>query len=220
MSHIRLEAMTNNIALPLSSYQYQDLHTGLPFSAHSSEELQSLKESNRDSSTAVSTFSNITHNPSPLFNEGLSVGSEEFGTIFNTESPIRGFSGISELGCARSLLSSQSQKSSGPTSAIPVDQSLSRFSINQVSDNPAVNGEFSRFLSSMEGSKAGPAVVSDSGSAGPEISDKILQGSGFSNTKDYFSGEEIPTIDLLQLSSKLQQVEHERQFLKLEFDSF
>ncbi|KAK4752540.1 hypothetical protein SAY87_021338 [Trapa incisa] len=165
---------------------------------------------NSGCSAAVCLFSDINHHKSLLFNEDPSLGNEGFCSIFNTESPIQGFSGVSELGCARSLLSSsQSHKSYGPTSAIPIEPFLSEFIIDQVSDNPPLNGEFSRFVSSKGGNKAGPTLVSHSVSVGPDFSYKILQRSVFSNT-----------IDLLQLSSKLQQVDQERQFLKLEFDSF
>ncbi|OWM65213.1 squamosa promoter-binding-like protein 6 [Punica granatum] len=219
--HIKLEGRTNYSPIPLSSFQYQDLHQRLPFSSPSFEKgLSPFQESDRDSLTAVNMFGNITRcsGPRPFLNEDPSIGSEEFGSIFNTEPPIQGLSGISEPGCALSLLSSQSQNSSSHTSGIPMDQSLSQYSIIQVSDNLAVNGGSSKLPGSVREPQAGPGAVSDGDSAGFEMSDEILNGSGFSKAKDHFLGEEAPTIDLLQLSSQLQRVEHERQYMKLESD--
>ncbi|KAE8676928.1 Detected protein of unknown function [Hibiscus syriacus] len=43
-----------------------------------------------------------------------------------------------------------------------------------------------------------------------DITDVIYQGSEFMNTKDHISCQDGPTIDLLQLSSQLHQVEHQR----------
>lgn len=158
-------------------------------------------------------FSNIIQysGPSQLVNGDPSVGNEELGSIFNTESPNKGLSTMLEPGCARSLLSSSSQKSPSHTSGTPLGQTLSQYSVVQFLDNPVVDVGSNRFLGSSEGGQAVPAVVS-------EISNEILHGSGFSNMKDCLSSEEAPTIDLLQLSSRLKRVEHERQYMKLEFN--
>lgn len=220
--HSKLEAGIRYGPLPLGSFESRDLHPRLPFSSPSTEELCSFQESNRDSLTTVCLINNSTRysGPSQMFNRDPSLGTEEFDTIFDTESPIPGSSGISERGCARSLLSSLSQNSCSHASGIPLgQQSLSQHTAAQVSDSFVENGVSRRLLGSVEGSQAGPGVVSDGDSVSFEISNEILHGSVFANVKGHLLDEEAPTIDLLQLSSQLQRVEHERQYMKLEFDS-
>jgi hypothetical protein len=48
-----------------------------------------------------------------------------------------------------------------------------------------------------------------------EMADGIFQGSDFVNVKDRLSCEDGTTIDLLQLSTQLQCVEHQRRALQV-----
>ncbi|KAJ7956498.1 Squamosa promoter binding-like protein [Quillaja saponaria] len=156
----------------------------------------------------------------PLFQE-TSLGSEDFN-VFDTASTIQGLSGISESGCALSLLSSQSQKSSSHSSGIPNGRSLfmprnhNHYSMSQVSgkiigitSQASATGVSDKFPSSdinpVEGSHLGPVLISDINDVmNFEISNGMFQGSDFVNAKDHLSCEDGPTIDLLQLSSQLQ----------------
>lgn len=62
------------------------------------------------------------------------------------------------------------------------------------------------------GSHLSPVLISDNSNIVPfEMEDGIFQGSDFMNMKDGLSCEDGTTIDLLQLSSQLQRVEHQRQ---------
>ncbi|XVF54455.1 hypothetical protein PTKIN_Ptkin05aG0181400 [Pterospermum kingtungense] len=161
--------------------------------------------------------------------QGISLGNEDIN-VFNTVSTIQ-LSGISD--CALSLLSSQSQSSSNHSSRVPTDRSLvdtgshSHYNISQVSEKlirvssqastTGVSNKFSSSgMNSTEGTHLGSMLISDgSEAANFDITDGIYQGSEFMNTKDRLSSEEGPTIDLLQLSSQLQRVEHQRQSMQV-----
>lgn len=67
----------------------------------------------------------------------------------------------------------------------------------------------------------GPILISDNSDA-VNFSDGIFQGSQYVDARACLPCEDGPTIDLLQLSSQLQRVEHEKQSmqLKLENDAF
>ncbi|KAL5815685.1 hypothetical protein ACOSQ4_026326 [Xanthoceras sorbifolium] len=175
---------------------------------------------------------------SPLFQDS-SLGSEDF-TVFDTASTMQGLSGISESGCALSLLSSKSQISSSQLSEIPVTRSLlltgqnTPYSMCQVSgkltgaslqvSTSGVSNKFSPSgVHSVEGSNLGPILISESyDSANFDMSKGIYQGSDFMSAKERFSCEDGATVDLLQLSSQLERVEHQRQSMqvKQENDAF
>ena len=167
----------------------------------------------------------------PLFQD-TSLGSEDID-IFDAASTIQGLSGISDSGCAPSLLSSQSQNSSSHSSGIPMAHSLvipsrhTHYNMSQVSEKligvrsqaltTGVSNKFSSSgMNSTEGSHLGSLLISDGSEATNfNITDGIYPGSEFMNTKDRLSCEEGPTIDLLQLSSQLQRVEHQRQSMQV-----
>ncbi|KAJ7978769.1 Squamosa promoter binding-like protein [Quillaja saponaria] len=173
--------------------------------------------------------------------QGTSLGSDNFNGL-NTASTVQGLSGISEPGCALSLLSSQSQNSSSHSTGIPMactlvmprnhsHYSMSQFSekIMGLSSQASTHKVSDKFplsdINPTEGSHLGlgPVLISESNDIGNfEISDEMFQGSDFVNSKSSLSRKDVPTIDLLQLSSQLQRVEHQRQSMqaKQENDSF
>nr|AVV48334.1 squamosa promoter binding-like protein [Litchi chinensis] len=175
---------------------------------------------------------------SPLLQDS-SLGSEDFN-VFDTASTMQGLSGISDTGCALSLLSPKSQNSSSHLSEIPVTRSPvltghnSHYSMCQVSDKftgislqASTSGASKRFssswLNSVEGSHLGPILINESYNSGNfDFSNEIYQGSDVISSKDRFSCEDGATIDLLQLSSQLQRVERESQSMqvKQENDAF
>ncbi|KAF8005754.1 hypothetical protein BT93_K0131 [Corymbia citriodora subsp. variegata] len=157
--------------------------------------------------------------------QDTSFGSEDFA-IFDTASTVQGISGIIESGRALSLLSSLSQNSSSH-SRIPMAQSLVMAGTDyhsplceteklvDMSSHASVGVELKKLSSSVmdsaEGNLPGHPLISDL-----EISDGILQGSGFVNSKDDLSPEGgSATMNLLQLSSQLQRVEDQRQSIHL-----
>ena len=162
--------------------------------------------------------------------QDTSLGSEDFN-VFDTESAVQGLSGISDSGCALSLLSSQSQNSSSQSSGIPMARPLvipsshSHYSMNQVSEkmigisSQASSGVSDRFPSELNPADVGhlsPVLISDNNEiVNFEMADGIFQGSDFVSVKDRLSCEDVPTIDLLQLSSQLQRVEHQRKSLQV-----
>ncbi|XWS47913.1 hypothetical protein CRYUN_Cryun13aG0026900 [Craigia yunnanensis] len=138
-----------------------------------------------------------------------------------------------DSGYALSLLSSQSQNSSSHSSGIPMARSLvipgrhNHYNMSQVSEKligvswlastAGLSNKFSSSgMNSTEGSHLGALLISDgSEAANFNTTDGIYQGSEFMNTKDCLSCEDGPTIDLLQLSSQLQRVEHQRQSMQV-----
>lgn len=171
-----------------------------------------------------------------MFHETTTLGSEDFN-VFNTASTVHGLSGISDSGCALSLLSSQSQKSSSHLSGIPMASPLvmrdrhTNYRLVQGSENliggcshassSGVSNKFpSSGMNSGAGTHLGPILLcngSDTDDFG--ISDGIFQGSDFVNAKDRLSCEDGTTIDLLQLSSQLQRVEDQRQSMQVKQES-
>ncbi|KAM1259905.1 hypothetical protein ACFX2I_039205 [Malus domestica] len=148
-----------------------------------------------------------------IFHE-TALGSQNFN-VFDTASAVQGLLGISDSGCALSLLSSQSQNSSGYLSGIPIARPL----VIPASHNFPSSG-----MNSGAGNHLSPMPLSnvcdDTDDFG--ISDGIFQGSGFVNTKDRLPFQDGATINLLQLSSQLQRVEDQRQsmLVKQENDAF
>ncbi|KAF2312878.1 hypothetical protein GH714_040936 [Hevea brasiliensis] len=177
--------------------------------------------------------------PSDNLDKDPSLGYEDL-TAFDTVSTIQGLSGITSSSCALSLLSSQSHNylshSSGISMACPllVPGSNTHYGVNQVSEKltgdssqasaSVVPNKFSSSgASSAEGSQLGSILISDGSDAiNFDLTDGIYQGSNFMNAEDHLSCEDGTTIDLLQLSSQLQQVEHQKQSMqaKQENDAF
>ncbi|OMO70134.1 Transcription factor, SBP-box [Corchorus capsularis] len=175
-------------------------------------------------------FGGLNSGSRPLFQD-TSLGSEDIN-VFDAASTIQGLSGISDSGCALSLLSSQSQNSSTHSSGIPMSRSLvisgshTHYNMSHVSEKligissqastTGVSNKFSSSgMNSTEGSHLGPLLISDGNeTANFDITNGIYQGSEFINTKDRLSCEDGPTIDLLQLSSQLLRVEHQRQSMQ------
>ncbi|XVE56774.1 hypothetical protein DITRI_Ditri04bG0037900 [Diplodiscus trichospermus] len=168
---------------------------------------------------------------SRLIFEDTFLGSEDVNA-FDAASTIQGFSGISYSGCAPSLLSAQSQNSSGHTSGIDMARSQvipgihTHYSMSQVSEKligvssqastTGVSNKFSSSgINSTEECHLGALAISDvSEAANFDITGGIYQGSEFINNKNCLSCEDGPTIDLLRLSSQLQRVEHQRQSMQ------
>ncbi|KAK8362279.1 hypothetical protein V6Z12_A03G091500 [Gossypium hirsutum] len=122
---------------------------------------------------------------------------------------IQGLSGISDSVCALSLLSSQSHSSSSRSSGIPMARSLvipgyHNHHMTQVSEklDRVSNTISSSGINSTEGGNMGAILISDSSEA-----------ANF-NITDGLSCKDGPTINLLQLSSQLQRVEHQRQSMQ------
>ncbi|KAK7347365.1 hypothetical protein VNO80_21895 [Phaseolus coccineus] len=165
----------------------------------------------------------------PLFQDTL--GNEDFN-VFDTASTVQGLSEISDSCCALSLLSSQSQNSSSQSSGIPLVHSLvipsshgHHYSMSQVSEKIGISSQtsssrvsdsFPSELNHADGSHLSPVLISDHNDiVNFDMADGIFHGSEFMNVKDRLSCEDGATIDLLQLSSQLQRVEHERQSLQV-----
>ncbi|GAB4845356.1 hypothetical protein Ancab_038764 [Ancistrocladus abbreviatus] len=156
-----------------------------------------------------------------------SLSSEDF-SHFDKVSAVHGLSGLSESSCALSLLSSQAQNSSAHSSGMPMSHSLitpsnsSYYNFSEVSEK--LFGLSSQDMASGLSNKCPLYRANSAGRnhlnllpilgtgeiANSEFVNGILQGSEFANVKDHLSCEDGHTIDLLQLSSQLQQVEHQR----------
>ncbi|KAK7328488.1 hypothetical protein VNO77_22597 [Canavalia gladiata] len=150
--------------------------------------------------------------------QDTSLGSEDLN-VFDTESAVQGLSsGISDSGCALSLLSS-------PSSEIPMATSQSHYSMNQVYEkmigisSQASSEVFDRFPSEFnpaDGNHLSPIFIPNNNEiVNSEMADGIFHGSDFMNVKHRLHCEDGLTIDLLQLSSQLQRVEHQRQSLQV-----
>uniref|UniRef100_A0A5B6Z6W2 Putative LIGULELESS1 protein n=1 Tax=Davidia involucrata TaxID=16924 RepID=A0A5B6Z6W2_DAVIN len=174
-------------------------------------------------------------NSATRFFQNTSIGSEDF-TLFDSASTVQGLSEISDSGCAPSLLSSQSQNSSSHSSGIPISHPLiiagshAHYSASQVSEKllgvssqastSGVSNKFHSFrMNSVEENHLRPILISDDSDA---VNFGIFQGSEYMNAKDHLSGEDGSTINLLQLSSQLERMEHQRQSMqvKQENDAF
>ncbi|XP_010031056.1 squamosa promoter-binding-like protein 6 [Eucalyptus grandis] len=207
------------------------VHPRSPFPSYGFGKQLSPFLDNRGNSASVGIFGEASRFQHEGQNSGSRslfpdpLGSEDYG-IFDTESTVQGLPGVSESRRALSLLSSHSQNSSSQTSGIPMDQSLimhggqSRYGVGPVSENlmglsslALENGGSSKFPSSgIHSAEAnqGPILICDNENSNYAISGGF--GSGLLDAKDHFHcGDNEPTINLLQLSSQLQRVEHQRQ---------
>lgn len=157
-----------------------------------------------------------------------STGSEVLHAL-DTSSTIQGLSGISNSSNALSLLSSQSQGSSNNSTVFSASRPLippsNNYNVTQASKNvlglgpQASAGRMSNtFTSSGVNSAEGglDQILFPSNTCGIN---RIIQGSDLVNSKNQLSCEDGPTIDLLQLSSQLQRVEHQRFSMQVKQDS-
>ncbi|XP_049375450.1 squamosa promoter-binding-like protein 6 [Solanum verrucosum] len=147
-----------------------------------------------------------------------SIGSEVLN-VMDSASP---FQGISNSGCALSLLSSQSQDSSNNSSVVPPSAhhlitplSNTHYNMTQTSEcfpGASPKGSTSTVSNIYNLSE----VISAEGHLEQMLRNNCgsLQGSDYVNTRNLLSCEDGTTIDLLQLSSQLHQVEHQRHSMK------
>ncbi|PIA63169.1 hypothetical protein AQUCO_00200889v1 [Aquilegia coerulea] len=149
-------------------------------------------------------------------------------TAYNTASS-QGVSGVSDSSSALSLLSSQSQNSSTHSAGIPMSQppliqgnnihyNLDQFpqKIYGYSSQSSTSLLSNRYSSSMEYGQLGPMVASENNSVIFDIdTGGIFQGSEVVNNKGPISHEHASTVDLLQLSSELHRVEHQRHSMQV-----
>uniref|UniRef100_A0A0R0F9X8 SBP-type domain-containing protein n=1 Tax=Glycine max TaxID=3847 RepID=A0A0R0F9X8_SOYBN len=209
------------------------------FSSYNGKQFPFLHENSSTSTTGSIFCESNSHYPSALGaqNSGLrplfqdTVGNEDF-SVFDTSPNVQGLSGISDSCCALSLLSSQSQNSSSQSSGIPLAHSLvipsshsHHYNMSQVSDKIGISSQtsssrvsdsFPPELNHADGSHLSPVLISGNNDIiNFDMADGIFQGSDYLNVKDRLSDEDGATIDLLQLSSQLQRVEHERQSLQV-----
>lgn len=216
---------------PLSSIPITNAHphSRTLFPSYNNKQFPFLQENGATSATGSIFCENNSQYPSiqggsnsgsqSLFQE-TSLGSEDFN-VFETESAVQGLSGVSDGGCALSLLSSQSQNSSSQSTGIPmpghlvIPSSHSHYSMSHVSES-GVSDRFPSELNHTDGSHLSPILISNNNEiAHFELVDGVFQGSDFVNMKDRLSCEDGTTIDLLQLSSQLQRVEHQRRALQV-----
>ncbi|XP_052179817.1 squamosa promoter-binding-like protein 6 isoform X1 [Diospyros lotus] len=159
-----------------------------------------------------------------------SIGSEDY-IHFDLASTVQGPSGMSASSHALSLLSSQSLNSSNHSSGIPVAQPMivsgthGNYNVSIISEKPlkvtpqgSTSGLPHKFnstgMNSAEDHHFGPTLIPNDSYAF-NFTDGIFQGSEYMNSKDQLSYDEVHTIDLLQLSSQLQRVEHQRQSIQV-----
>ncbi|CAK9133821.1 unnamed protein product [Ilex paraguariensis] len=185
--------------------------------------------------TTGSKFSENSDGGSNLISRSLvqngSIGSEGF-SFFNSAATVHGQSEISDSGRALSLLSFQTHNSSSHSSGIPMVHSLiipgghahyRQTAVSEkflgVSVQTSGMGETSKIhssgISSVEESQLDPILISDGTNAVNFGMDEIFQRSEYINGKDHLSCNDEPTIDLLQLSSQLQRVEHQKQLMQM-----
>ncbi|KAL5191552.1 Squamosa promoter-binding-like protein 6 [Glycine soja] len=239
---IKAEDSTGFTFRPLSSIPITNGHpqSRSLFPSYSGKQLPFLHENGATSATGnIFSENNNQYNPPSLGGQSSgsqslfqdsSLGREDFN-VFDTESAVQGLSGISDSGCALSLLSSQSQNSSGQSSGIPIahpmviPSSHSHYNMSRVSEkmigisSQASSGVSDRFppeFNPVDGSHLSPILISDNNEIiNFEMANGIFQGSDFVNVKDRLSCEDSLTIDLLQLSSQLQRVENQRLSLQV-----
>ncbi|XP_068655335.1 squamosa promoter-binding-like protein 6 [Aristolochia californica] len=197
--------------------------------------------SSLDTAPTILSFNNSNRYPHYLtdqqpvsrsFLHKTSLGGDP--SVYDVTSGVQGLSGISDTGCALSLLSSQSQNSSHSL-AIPLGRPLfthhgsgppqgpSQYNMTQFSDklmalssqgstSVASNRFSSSGINSMEDDHLGALLVSDASNAVDfdTQADGMFQGVNYLNGKDHIShGQQGPTVDLLQLSSQLQSMDHQ-----------
>ncbi|KAL5064905.1 hypothetical protein RYX36_026642 [Vicia faba] len=195
------------------------------FASYNGKQFPFLHENGATSTTGSSVFGeNNNHYAHAVGN--TSLGREAFNA-FHAASTVRGLSGISDS-CALSLLSSQSKNTSSQSSGIPFDhpsvipRSHSHlYSIrSQTTSSSRVSDGFLSELNPADGGHLSPLLIPDNNDiVNFEMADGIFQDSDFLNAKDSLSCEDDATIDLLQLSSQLQRVEHHRQSLQVKNES-
>lgn len=211
------------------------LHSKPLFPSNNSEKMFPTFHEDGASTASGSIFNESTHrypdvmgcrtSSSHSFLQDTSLGNDEFAA-FDAASTIQELSGITASGCARSLLSSQSQNSSSHSSGIPMAQQLlvscrnTCYSMDQiigvssqVSSSTGVPNKFPSWVtSSVKGSHLGPMPIPENSHVvNFDITDGVYHGF---NAKDHFGSEDDTTIDLLQLSSQLQRVEHQKQSMQ------
>ncbi|XP_019199877.1 PREDICTED: squamosa promoter-binding-like protein 6 isoform X2 [Ipomoea nil] len=152
--------------------------------------------------------------PRAVYHHSTTLGSEVLSCS------IQGLSGISNSGRALSLLSSHSQTSGAHSLINPGTNE--HYDMAQVSEkllgvSPPAS---TTALSPSEDARLQQMMLF-SNAAQTYAINPIVQGSGYVNVKNQISGEEQhgPTIDLLQLSSQLQRVEHERHSVQVKQES-
>lgn len=211
------------------------LHSKPLFPSNNSEKMFPTFHEDGASTASGSIFNESTHrypdvmgcrtSSSHSFLQDTSLGNDEFAA-FDAASTIQELSGITASGCARSLLSSQSQNSSSHSSGIPMAQQLlvscrnTCYSMDQiigvssqVSSSTGVPNKFPSWVtSSVKGSHLGPMPIPENSHVvNFDITDGVYHGF---NAKDHLGSEDDTTIDLLQLSSQLQRVEHQKQSME------
>lgn len=156
--------------------------------------------------------------------------------LLDAASTIQGLPGISETGCALSLLSSQSRNSSGQSSTMPGDHPLiipsssSHYSVSEVSEKifgdgtqALTYGDQNSMISinSMGRYQPSSMLALTNGEAA-HFGNEIHHNSNYMNLKDHLLCEDGTTIDLFQLSSQLQRVENQKlsEPLKQETEGF
>ncbi|XP_040988119.1 squamosa promoter-binding-like protein 6 isoform X2 [Juglans microcarpa x Juglans regia] len=233
---------------PLSTNEH--LHSKFPFPRAIEKQSPTFHENGANTATRNIFSANIsqythdiggpTSSSHSLLLQNTSFGSEEFN-FSDAASTAQGLSRILDSGCALSLLSSHSQKSSSHLNGIPMACPLIMPSCNPhdsmgqvsqrfigISSQPSSGGVLNKFpsseINSAEDNCLCPIMLSDgSGAVNFGIADGTFQGSVILNSNDRHFCENRPTIDLLQLSSQLQRVEHQRQSMQMkqqESDAF
>nr|AUW52975.1 squamosa promoter binding-like protein 6c [Petunia x hybrida] len=158
-----------------------------------------------------------------------SIGGGEVLHVLDSTSTIQGLSGISNSSSAHSLLSSQSQDSSNHSSLIPTAHHLitpssnARYNVTHISEKLLGVGQqtlSTRVIDTFNSTAVNSAETSleqilVSHSSIDCSINRIIQGSEYINTKNKLPCADGLTIDLLQLSSQLHRVEHQRSFMQL-----
>ncbi|KAI5352849.1 PREDICTED: squamosa [Prunus dulcis] len=159
---------------------------------------------------------------------GIPSSGNEYST-FDAASTIQKASGSSNSGCALSLLSTQSHNLSGHSAGVQVPspsiiQQSTHHSVGQLYEKPSrVNsmekcgqsGSYLHIMNSM-GVDQMESVIDSSQAVDFQLhTDGGFQESHCLSTKYCLSPEHGTAFDLLQLSSHLQRVEHERNFLQV-----
>ncbi|KAG9439167.1 hypothetical protein H6P81_019332 [Aristolochia fimbriata] len=195
--------------------------------------------SNLDTAPTFLSFNNSNRYPNYLTDQPVSrsllhktsLGGDP--SVYDVASSVQGLSGVSDTGCALSLLSSQSQISTSHSSAIPLGRPLfaqhgagppqgpSHYNMTQFSDkllamssqgstSVASNRFSSSGLNSMEDDHLGALLVSDASNAVDfdTQADGMFQGVDYIGKDQISHGQQVSTVDLLQLSSQLQSMDH------------
>ncbi|KAL2935398.1 Squamosa promoter-binding-like protein 6 [Bienertia sinuspersici] len=150
-------------------------------------------------------------------------------TLLDAASTVERLPGISESGCALSLLSSQSRNSSGHSSRMPepevhplmIPSSSPHYSMNEVSEKffGIQNRNASGGVTSMGRNQPRSMLMHSNGDTAHFDFGNVMHHSEFMNMKDHLSCEVGTTVDLLQLSSQLQRVENQRQLEPLKHET-